>query len=97
MWIDLVKETTAVLLIKNAGETPWLILHRLDVLNLDKQNITRLSGFDLKWTSKVVDFGQVDVTHIICAVIVADLSSSPVYTLNLDHLSVLDRAVSRDY
>ena len=97
MWVDLVKETTTVLLIKDTGETPWLILHRLDVLNLDKQNITRLSGLDFKWTSKVVDLGQVDVTHVICAVVVADLSSSPVHTLNLDHLSVLDRAMHRDY
>jgi len=94
--VDLVEETTAVLLVKDTSETPWLVLHWLDVLNLNEKNVTGLGGLDLEWTSKVVDLGQVDVFHVVGAVIVADLSASPVYTLDLDDFVVLDCAVSGD-
>ena len=37
-----------------------------------------------------MDLGQVDVLHVICAVVVANLSSCPVHALYLDDLSIVD-------
>jgi len=95
--IDLVQETTTILPVEHAGEAPRLFLHRLDVLDLDEQDITRLSRFDLEGASQIVDLGQVDVAHVFSAVVVLDLSASPVDTLDLDHLSILDAASERDW
>lgn len=47
--IDFVQEATPVLFVKNSGETPELLLEGLDVLNLDDEDISWLSAFDLEW------------------------------------------------
>jgi hypothetical protein len=39
-----------------------------------------------------VDLGEVHITHVIGAVIVTDLATSPVYTFDLDDFVVLDCA-----
>ena len=40
--------------------------------------------------------GQVDVLHIVRAIIVFDLAARPVYTFDLDDLAVLDSATKWD-
>jgi hypothetical protein len=42
------------------------------------QHITRFGVFNLKRSTEVVDFGQIDVLDIVCVVGVFDLAACPV-------------------
>jgi hypothetical protein len=44
-----------------------------------------------------VDLGQVDVLHVICTVVVLDLSARPIQAFDLDGLSVLNCTAERDW
>lgn len=88
--VDLVKETTTVVLIKDTCEAPWLFLEWLYVLNLNNQDVPGLCTFHLKRTREVMNSGEVDVLHIIRAVIVANLSSCPVYALHLEDFPIFN-------
>ena len=43
-----------------------------------------------------MDLGEIDVLHVVCGVIVANLSSSPIDTLDLHNLAIFDLAGERD-
>lgn len=88
--IDFVEEAAAVVFVEDAGEAPWLFLEGLHVLDLDYEDVSWFCGLDFEWAGQIVDFGQVDVFHVICTVVVADLSSCPIYTLDLDDFAALD-------
>jgi len=91
--VYLIEKPSTIALIKNARKPPRLLLEGLDVLDLDHEHVTRLGCLDLEGTGKVVDLGQVNVLHIIGAVVILDLPARPVDTLDLDDLAVLDGAV----
>ena len=88
--VDLVKEASPIVFVKNAGEAPRLLLERLDILNLHYKDISWLGAFHLKGARQVVNLGKVDVLHIIGAVVVANLPSCPVYALYLEDFSIFD-------
>ena len=75
--ISHIQETTAILLRENTCEPPWLVLHRLHILYVYKQYISRFSSLDLKWAGQVVNSSKVYIPNIICRVIVFDLATSP--------------------
>lgn len=78
---------------ENPGESPRLILKGLDILDLNDQNIARLGSLDFEWPAQIVDLGQINVLHIIRAIVVANLSTGPVDAFDLYNLPVLDCAV----
>lgn len=43
-----------------------------------------------------MDLGKVHVQHVVSTVIIANLAASPVNTLDLDRLAILDRVGERD-
>lgn len=94
--IQLIQEPTTILLCKDTGETPRLILQRLYVLNLYNQYISRFSIFDLKGSAEVVDLGQVNILDVVCVVGVFDLAAGPVNAFDLDYFAVCDLACKRD-
>lgn len=55
--VYLVKESSAVVFVKYACEAPWLLLERLNVLDLDNEDVSWLCGLNFEWTRKVVDLG----------------------------------------
>ena len=65
-------------------------------LDLDNQHIARLGRLDLKGTGQVVDPREINISDVVCAVVVADLPAGPVDTLDLDDLVVLDGAAEGD-
>jgi hypothetical protein len=88
--IDLIKKASAVPAIENTRETPGVVLERLDIHDLDQQDIARLGRLDLKRSAKVVNLGEIDIAHIVGGIVVLDLPSCPVDTFNLDSFPVLD-------
>ena len=90
LWIQLVEKPTPITGIKNACEAPRLFLHWLNVLNLYNKHIPWLGSLNLERPCKVVDLGKVDILYVVCAVVVLDLTTCPVNTLNLNNLVVLD-------
>ena len=90
IWIDLVEKASPVVFVKYASKAPRLLLKWLHVLNFDDQNISRFGAFHLKGAGKVVDLGEIDVLHIVRAIVVADLPSCPIYALDLEDFSILD-------
>lgn len=90
MGIDFVKESSAIVFVEDTSEAPWLLLEGLHVLDLDHKDIARLGVLDLKRPAQVVDFGQVDVLHVICAVVVPNLATSPIHAFNLYDFSIFD-------
>ena len=64
--------------------------HRLDILDLDYEDIAWFSSLNLKWAREIVDLGQVDIQHIICTVIISNLAASPVHAFDLHDLAILD-------
>ena len=91
--VYLVQEPASVLLCKHTCEAPWLFFHRLHILDLDHQYITRLCGFNVKGSCQIVDLGQVDVSHVVGRVIVSNLPTSPVDAFDLNDLVVFNGAV----
>jgi hypothetical protein len=73
-----------------------VVLQRLHILNINNEHVARLGSFDLEGSGEVVDLGQIDVANIVCRIIVLDLATRPVDTLNLNSLSVLDRPSERN-
>lgn len=90
--VEFVEKATAVLFVEDAGEAPGLVLHGLHVHDFDDEDVAGLGGFDLEGPGQVVDLGQVNVLHVVCAVVVADLPTGPVKTFDLDRLAVLNGA-----
>lgn len=90
MGVDFVEETSAIVFFEDTSEAPWLLLERLHVLDLDNEDIARLGVLHLKGSTQVMDLGQVDVLHVICAVVVANLATSPIHALNFYNLSIFD-------
>ena len=90
IWVDLVEKASPVVFVKHAGKAPRLLLKWLHVLYLDDQNISRFGAFDLKGAGKVVDLGEIDVLHVVRAIVVADLPSCPINTLDLEDFSIFN-------
>ena len=88
--VDLVKEASPVVFVKYACKAPWLLLEWLYILDLHHKNVSRLGAFHLKGARQVVNLGEVDVLHIVRAVVVANLSSCPVYALHLEDFSIFN-------
>ena len=88
--VDFVEEASAVALIEDTGEAPGLFLEWLHVLDLDNEDVARLGIVYFEGPAKIVDFGKVNVLDVVCAVVVSDLTSRPIYTLDLDHFSIFD-------
>lgn len=82
---------------EDSGKPPWVVLEWLNILDLDEQDIAGLSSLDLEWAGKIVDLRQVDILHIVRAIVVLDLAACPVEALDLDHFVILDRSVEGDY
>ena len=74
----LVEEPAAVVFVEYACEAPGVVLEGLHVLNLDEEDVAWFGALDLEGAGEVVDLGQIDVLDIIGAVIVLDLTTSPV-------------------
>lgn len=88
--VKLVKEASSVVLVKYARKTPRLFLEWLHILDLHHEDISRFGTFHLKRARQVVNLGEIDVLHIVCAVIVANLSSCPIDTLHLEDLPIFN-------
>jgi hypothetical protein len=111
--IVLVEKAASVVSIKDAGETPGLILEGLDVHDLDKEDVARLGALDVEGAAQVVDLGEVDIENVVGRVVVADLAAGPamcqnrgvwgarvdlpVDTFDLDGLAILDGGDGGDW
>lgn len=94
--VYLVQKATTIIFVENPRESPRLILEGLHILNLNYQNVARFGSLNLERTAQIVDFRQIDVLHIIRAIVVANLPTSPVDAFNLYNFTVLDRAAEWD-
>ena len=94
--VYLSQESTAIVPIEYAREAPRLLLERLYILDLHDQDVTWLGGLDLKGPGKIVDLGEIDVLHVIGAIVIADLAPGPVDAFDFDHLAILNGSVERD-
>ena len=88
--VDLVEESSAIVFVEDTSEAPGLFLEGLYVLDFDDEDISWFGVFDFERTGQVVDLGQVDILHVICTIIVANLSSCPINAFNLNNFSILD-------
>lgn len=80
----------------HTSKAPRRVLKRLHILDIDNEHITRLGRLDLEGTTQVMHFRQINITDIVCRVVVLDLSSCPVDTLDLDSFAILDGTGSRN-
>ena len=90
--IDLIQESTTIFFCEDTSKPPWLVFERLNILNIDDQDITRFRRLDLEWTRQIMHTSEIDVANVVCTVVIANLSSGPVYAFDLDSLVILDRA-----
>ena len=65
-------------------------------MNLNYEHVSWLGGFNLERPGQIVDLGEIDIFHVVCTIVVADLSSRPIDAFNLDNLAILDLAAKRD-
>lgn len=87
---------SSILFGKDSCEAPWLVLQRLHILDLHDEYVSRLSSLDIERTGQVVNSGEIDISHVIGRVIIANLSSRPVHAFDLDSLAILDVANGGD-
>jgi hypothetical protein len=95
--IEVIQETTAVLLVEDTSESPWLVMERLNVLDFYQKYIARFRCLDVEWTRQVVYPIQIDISEVIGRVVVSNLTSSPVHAFNLDHFIVGDLGRGGNY
>ena len=88
--IVLIQKPASVVLVKDAGEAPWMVLEWLHVLDLHKENVSWLGCLDLEGAREIVDLRQVDILDVVGVVRVLDLAACPVQAFNLDSLAFLD-------
>lgn len=69
----------------------------LDVGYVDDEEIPRLATFNVEWAGKIVDFRQVNIANIVCAVIVAYLTTCPVETFYLNCLTRFNSCNTGNY
>jgi hypothetical protein len=96
LWIKIVQEATSIPFIKYTRKSPWPLLKWLYIQNLHNQQITWLRALDIKGTSQVMDFGQVNIDNVVCAIIVADLAARPVHAFDFRGGVERDRGDGRD-
>lgn len=94
--VDLIQKSTTILFCKYTSETPRLVWQGLNVLDLNEKNITGLSRLDLEGSAQIMDSGEVNVSDIVGAVIVADLAARPVNTLDTHGFAILDSPCKGD-
>lgn len=94
--VMVIQESASIMPMEDTAKTPWLVLERLHVLDLDDQDIARFSGVDVKRTGQVVDLREVYVFDVVRRVVVLDLSPCPVEAFDLDSLSLGDLPTGRD-
>jgi hypothetical protein len=88
--IVLIQEPASIIFVKHARKSPRVVLERLYILNLDEQYVAWLGGLDFERSRQVVDLSEINVLHVVGAVIVADLATRPIQTFDLHNLAVLD-------
>src|SRR6185437_2261688 len=81
------EETAAILARKNAGEAPRRCRQIADIEEIDDQQIARLRAFTTERPAKIMNLGEIDIAHIVCAVIVFDLAAGPVKTFDPEFFS----------
>lgn len=94
--IKLIQEASSILFGEYSGKSPRLVLERLNILNLDKQNVSRLGRVDIERSGQVVNFGQINRSNILGRVVILDLSACPVQTFDLDDFIVGNFATCRN-
>jgi hypothetical protein len=97
LWIHVVQEATSIALVEDPCESPQLFLQRLNVEDLDQQHVAGLGTLNVKGPGEVVHPRQVDVEHVVSAVIVADLAAGPVDAFDFDRLVDGDGGHRRDW
>lgn len=88
--VDFVKEASPIVFVKNASKSPRLLLEWLHILDLHYKNVSRFGAFHLKRPRQVVNLGEVNVLHIVRAVIVANLPPCPIYALHFEDFPIFD-------
>lgn len=94
--VEIIEKAAAVFACKDAGEAPWVVLQRLDVLDLDDQDVAGFCALDLKRAGEIVDACQIDILDIVGGVVVPNLTTRPVYAFDLYDLAFLDLATEGD-
>ncbi len=84
------KETAAIVLVEQAVEAPLLILQGANIQNVHHHQVTWLGTFYANRAAQVMHLQQVYVTDVIGAVVVANLTTSPIHTLDAELVTGLD-------
>lgn len=71
----LIEETTSILFRKDACEAPWLVLQRLNIVNIYQEDVSGLGSLNLKWSTEIVDLSKIYISNIIRIIGVLDLSA----------------------
>ncbi len=90
------QEAAAVLLGKEAVETPQALLQRADVEQIDHQQIARLGALDTDRAGQEVHDRQIDVAHVIGRIVVLDEAAGPVVGLDDEIIARIDPLHHRD-
>ena len=88
--VYLIQKTSSIVFGENARKTPRLLIQGLNILDFQNQNIAWLRCLNVERASQVVDLREINIAHVVSAVIVANLTACPVYAFNLDDFVVLD-------
>ncbi len=73
-----------------AVEAPLAVAKGTDVEDVDHQQVAGLGPFDAHRTRQKVHLGKVHIAHVLGAVVVVDLASGPVVTLDDEVVARLD-------
>jgi hypothetical protein len=68
----------------------------LHICDVDNEEITWFTTFDVERACEVVDLCEVNITNVISAVVVSDLAACPVKAFDLDRLPGFDHGNARD-
>jgi hypothetical protein len=71
------KKTHPIAPVKYPCKSPWLVLKRLDIHNLDEKQITRGGALNLEGPGEVVDLCEIHVFDVVGRVIVLNLAAGP--------------------
>ena len=90
------QEATAVLLGEEAVKAPLALFEGADVEDVDFQQVARLRALDPDRSRQEVNLAEINIAHVVGAVVVLDLAAGPVIALNDEIVARLDGGHQRN-
>src|SRR6185312_1660208 len=84
------QEAAAILAREDAGEAPGGSRQISQIEEIDDEQVAGLGAFDAEGSGEIMHFGEIDIAHIVGAVVILDLAAGPVEAFDAELVARLE-------